>query len=99
MLRLGSGQKKSEREYSGLAENTLPAAPSGTDPSSSEDTSLPSLEAGKYIHDNIYVGVEQGMEKDTAAVRVEVDLGHGLTLEGKSSSAAGEAGVGWKMEY
>ena len=99
MLRLGGGQKKDGRGFSGREDKILPSGAPGSSGADSDDSSLPSIEAGKYINDNIYVGVEQGAASDATAVRVEVDLGHGLTLEGTSSSTAGEAGIGWKIDY
>jgi translocation and assembly module TamB len=98
MLRLGGGKKTDGRGFSGRVDQNLTPGSPGVG-GESDDASLPSLEAGKYIHDSIYVGVEQGVAGESPAVRVEVDLGHGLTLEGKNSNAAGEAGIGWKMDY
>ncbi|MQX36096.1 translocation/assembly module TamB domain-containing protein [Roseospira navarrensis] len=58
------------------------------------------VEAGRYIGDDIYVGVEQGLESGSGGVSVEVDLGAGFKVESKARrSGTGEVGVIWKRDY
>ncbi|MBB4285819.1 translocation/assembly module TamB domain-containing protein [Roseospira goensis] len=58
------------------------------------------LEAGTYLGDDIYVGVEQGIEAGSGGVTVEVDLGAGFKVESKAArSGQGEVGVMWEMDY
>ena len=46
-----------------------------------QEDSIPSLEVGKYVLDNVYVGLEQGMNGDASGVRVEIELAPNLNLE------------------
>ncbi|WP_164561343.1 translocation/assembly module TamB [Nitratidesulfovibrio vulgaris] len=59
----------------------------------------PSVEAGKYLMDNVYVGVEQGAEAGSFGVRVEVELLPRVNLEGRASSTSSDIGVMWKKDY
>lgn len=67
--------------------------------SSDDDANAPTLEAGKYITDNIYIGVEQGITQDSSAVRIEVELFPRVTLEGRTSTESSRVGIGWKRDY
>lgn len=58
------------------------------------------LEAGKYITDNVYVGVEQGTKPEAGtAVRVEVELTPNVSLTGRTSQESSGVGLNWKMDY
>jgi translocation and assembly module TamB len=60
----------------------------------------PGVEAGTYLGDDIYVGVEQGIDAGDGGVSVEVDLGAGFRVESKARrSGAGEVGVLWRRDY
>jgi translocation and assembly module TamB len=59
----------------------------------------PSVEAGKYLMDNVYVGVEQGAEAGSFGVRGEVELLPRVNLEGRASSTSSDIGVMWKKDY
>ncbi len=94
VVRLGSAdpQKKA-------AERRDPfSGPSGSS-GSGEDESEPTIEVGKYVLDNVYVGLEQGMGPDTSGVRVEVELGPHTNFEAKTTNQASEAGINWKWDY
>ena len=58
-----------------------------------------SLVAGKFIGEKIYLGVEQGLEPDSTAVIMELELTPhskaGIRTEQDNTSA----GVQWKMNY
>lgn len=96
MLRVGGGGSDSQRGSSGQSGESNLGAPKTTD---SNGETTPTLEAGKYINDSIYVGVEQGMTQESTAVRVEVELYPSITLQGKSTSESSEVGIGWKKDY
>lgn len=98
-LRLGSSGGMSEsRSVSGApGANAFGGGTNGSE--ESDDTSNLTIEAGKYINDSIYVGVEQGTGEDSTAVRVEIELKPNLTLQGRSSGKASEVGLGWKKDY
>ncbi|MDR2455849.1 MAG: translocation/assembly module TamB [Deltaproteobacteria bacterium] len=57
------------------------------------------IEAGRYLSDNVYVGVEQNLGDNTTGVRVEVELTPSITLQGLSSSKSSRVGLGWKRDY
>ncbi|MDR1314160.1 MAG: translocation/assembly module TamB [Deltaproteobacteria bacterium] len=57
------------------------------------------LEAGKYLSDNIYVGVEQNLTDNTTGVRVEVELSPSISLTGRSSTSSSRVALGWKKDY
>lgn len=63
------------------------------------DDAIPSLEVGKYVMDNVYVGLEQGMTGDASGVRVEIELAPHVNLEGVSTPQGSEVGLNWKKDY
>ncbi|MDR2368021.1 MAG: translocation/assembly module TamB [Deltaproteobacteria bacterium] len=65
--------------------------------SQAEDSTT--LEAGRYIGDNIYVGLEQNLTDNTTGVRVEVELTPNISLNSLSSSTSNRVGLGWKKDY
>lgn len=96
MLRIGGASGPAQRATSGQSgEGNL----TGRAENAENETEIPALEAGKYINDSIYIGVEQGATENSTAVRVEVELYPRITLEGKSSADTSEVGIGWKMDY
>ena len=96
VLRVGSEQQANTRTTSGQSGEGDLGAPQSY---GSEGEGAPSLEAGKYINDSIYVGVEQGLTPESTAVRVEIELDYNFSLQGQSSSTASEIGIGWKKDY
>lgn len=59
----------------------------------------PTVEAGRYIGENVYVGVEGG-GSGSGSVEVEVELAPGVTLETRGSARSGaDIGVQWKFDY
>lgn len=59
-----------------------------------------SLEMGTYVRDNVYVGVQQGLgrESETEAV-VEIELTPGLEAQARASANNTEVGLEWKKNY
>lgn len=96
MLRLGGSDGKTQRATSGQAgESNL----TGKNNDQSSEGGIPSLEAGKYINDSTYIGIEQGTSTKSTAVRVEVELFPSINLEGKTTPESSEVGIGWKKDY
>ena len=64
------------------------------------DVSRTSLEMGTYVLDNVYVGVEQGIgkESETGAV-VEIELLPNLEAQAKASGSKTEVGLEWTLDY
>lgn len=68
--------------------------------SASADEQAPTIEAGKYILDNVYVGLDQGTSVNAGtAVRVEIELLPNLSLEGRTSNESSGVGINWKHDY
>lgn len=57
------------------------------------------LEVGKYVLDNVYVGVEQGMEQDSTGVVVDIEMTPSVNLEAKTTGRGTEVGVIWSWDY
>lgn len=57
------------------------------------------LEVGKYVLDNVYVGVEQGMEQDSTGVVVDIEVTPSVDLEAKTTGRGTELGVIWSWDY
>ncbi len=100
VLRVGGGDTAKENRTDPNSTANIPGAPAQQKGGSENNAAAgPSLEAGKYINDSIYVGVEQGMSQESTGVRVEIELAPNLNLQGKTSPTSSQVGVGWKMDY
>ncbi|MDR1083827.1 MAG: translocation/assembly module TamB [Deltaproteobacteria bacterium] len=69
------------------------------DEENSQAETAATIEAGKYINDRIYVGVEQNLGENTTGVRIEVELTPHLNLQSKSTTQSSRVGLGWKKDY
>lgn len=60
----------------------------------------PAVSAGKYVTDEVYVGVEQNLTDAKQDVVVEVDITPDFSVESKAGTKSG-AGIGfnWKYDY
>jgi translocation and assembly module TamB len=60
----------------------------------------PTVSAGKYISEGVYVGVDQSVSGESKA-RVEVEVAPNITVETDVGSKGGGAGIGlnWKKDY
>jgi autotransporter translocation and assembly factor TamB len=99
VLRLGGGSRPGERQVSELSGSMAGevAARNETRAEDGEEDSAVAVEAGKYITDKIYMGVEHG--GGGPAVRLEVELAPNVSLEARSSSTSSQVGLGWKKDY
>ena len=67
---------------------------------SGEDSDLPGLSAGKYVTDDVYVGVKQGATAGSGSVGVEVELTPNISVEsGVDQRGSSELGVKFKWDY
>lgn len=65
-----------------------------------EDVSGTTLSAGKYITDDIYLSLDQGLTPGSSKVTVEVELTPNLTLESDvGANATGNVGLNWEWDY
>ena len=103
MLRVGSsgGETGDNRSVSGApSASTMGGGGKSSSSGNGDDSAAtPTLEAGKYINDAIYIGVEQGATSDSTGVRVEIELRPNLSLQGKTTSNSSQVGLGWKKDY
>lgn len=70
-----------------------------TDTTDASGAPAPTVEVGKYVLDNVYVGMEQGLGVDSTGVKVEVDLGYNINLEARATPDKSEVGIEWKLDY
>lgn len=97
VLRVGSsdGSQQGGPQASGES-GSASLAPAGSEGAASGQTTL---EAGKYINDSIYMGVDKGINQESTTVRVEIELFPQVTLQGSSSPDSSQVGIGWKKDY
>lgn len=60
----------------------------------------PTLSAGKYVTDGVYVSVQQGTTPNSSSVKSEIELTPNIRLETEISNAGdSKAGVQWVWDY
>ncbi len=60
----------------------------------------PSIGVGKYVNDNIYLGVEQGTGDGSSRVKVDIDLNRGVKVRGEvGADGSSKAGIFFEKEY
>ncbi|WP_196223389.1 translocation/assembly module TamB domain-containing protein [Roseibium sp. RKSG952] len=65
-----------------------------------DDDDGPALAVGKYINDNIYLGVEQGTGTGSSRVQVDIELDRGVKLRGEvGADGSSKAGIFIEREY
>jgi translocation and assembly module TamB len=63
-------------------------------------TDGPSLAVGKYLSDNIYLGVKQGARGDSSRVTVDIDVTRSLKLRGEvGANGESKAGIFFEREF
>jgi translocation and assembly module TamB len=99
VLRIGEATGDDDRHLEGNSFRKNLGLDGGSSDSEDENASGSTLEAGKYINDKIYVGVEQNLVTNTTGVRVEVELTPKLNLVTRSSTISNRIALGWKHDY
>ena len=65
-----------------------------------DPTAGPSLSAGRYVSDGVYVGVSQGAKSDSSAATVEIEVTPHVKVESEvGSGGTGKAGVNLEWDY
>ncbi|HEV8391324.1 MAG TPA: translocation/assembly module TamB domain-containing protein, partial [Dongiaceae bacterium] len=60
----------------------------------------PSLSAGRYVAEGVYVGVSQGAKSSTSAATVEIEITPNVKVESEmGANAAGKAGINLEWDY
>lgn len=63
-------------------------------------TDGPSVSAGRYINEHIYLGVEQGTAANSSRVKVDIDLNRNLKARGEvGADGSSKAGIFYEKEY
>lgn len=58
------------------------------------------VSAGKYVREDVYVGVEQGALASDSSVKMEIDLTDNISVDTKlGQDASGDVGINWKWDY
>ncbi|MDR1112111.1 MAG: translocation/assembly module TamB [Deltaproteobacteria bacterium] len=95
VLRVGDGGGSSDNRI--LGGSSFRDDLSRDDDAQGEDSTT--IEAGRYIGDNIYVGLEQNLSDNSTGVRVEVELAPNVSLQSLTTSTSNRVGLGWKRDY
>lgn len=66
---------------------------------SGDGTTGPSLSAGRYVSDRVYVGVRQGAAGNSSAATVEIEVTPNVKVETELGADASKAGVNWEWDY
>ncbi len=93
VVRVGSSRSRNTPDK---ADGNPLAGPSSA---SGEDTEHSVLEMGKYVRDDVYVGVQQGIGSTSTEVFVDIEVSPQISMETRTSGEASEVGVNWKKEY
>ncbi len=59
----------------------------------------PTVKAGKYLTDDIYVGTKQGTSPGSAGVEVEIELTPHIKITSETSEIDSKAGIQFKLDY
>ena len=63
-------------------------------------SSSPSVAAGKYVSQDVYIGAKQGTEVESGTAEVEVDLTPNISIESEvGQEGQSEVGVKFKWDY
>lgn len=98
VLRLGGANDDRERRASNMSGSMAQDMTGGGSSADGEQSDDITVEAGKYIADNVYVGVEHS-GVGGPAVRLEVELRPSVSLEARTSTESSRIGLGWKKDY
>lgn len=97
VIRFKSSRRTTQQPAGGNAAGQI--NPGQTTTAENDEEDVPTLEVGKYVMDNVYVGLEQGMNGEDSGVRVEIELTPRLSLEASTTSRGSEVGASWKKDY
>lgn len=97
VLQIGGGGDSGPSTSPSPGSGILPSLSGGTQtPAVSEG---PTVEAGKYVMDNVYIGIKQGADPSSSGVKLEMQLLPDVNLEGTSSATSSDIGITWKKDY
>jgi translocation and assembly module TamB len=93
-----SGNLGSGGGITGFVRNTLGVDVVSADTNS--ETGAAEVSVGKYVNENVYVGVEQGADSGSTRAKVQIDITPNLSVETEvGQSTDSRVGVFWKFDY
>jgi|GEM_PF-5851586 len=95
VLRVGGSRFSSNRSQS----NGNPLAGPSAQGDDDDDSSPTTIEMGKYLNDNVYVGVQQGLGENSTEVFMDVELSPRVNFEARTSSDSSSVGLNWNWDY
>jgi autotransporter translocation and assembly factor TamB len=64
------------------------------------DAAAPAVEAGKYVSDEVYIGVKKGVTDQSGTVGVEVEITPNISVESETGTTGkSDIGVKFKWDY
>ena len=66
---------------------------------SDDDTDSMTVEVGKYVMDNVYMGIEQSVSSNETNAIVEVELTPRISAKAKAGTEDTEVGLEWRYDY
>lgn len=96
---IGGGEGVLGRLRQGLALDRLAVGSSDQRPGETGEGGGPTVEAGRYVADGVYVGVRQGAEPGSTRAAVRVDLTRRLRLEAETGDREAGNRVGLSYEW
>lgn len=93
----GSGVMDFARKASGM--DVLRINSRNTTSADGEENEETTIEAGKFIGEKLYLGVEQGTRADSTAVLIELELTPRAKLQMRTESQNTSGNIRWKMNY
>ena len=68
--------------------------------STNEETGAAEVSVGKYVTDNVYVGVDQGAGSGSTRAKVQIELTPNISVESEvGQSTDSSVGIFWKWDY
>jgi len=95
-----TGQAGGANSLLGRVRNTLGVDVLRLESDASGDSTSPSVAAGKYLGDDVYVGAKQGTDTDSGAAEVEVELTPNVSVQSEvGQQGDSKVGVKFKWDY
>ena len=64
------------------------------------DDEQPGLSAGKYVTDEVFIDLKQGLEGDSGGVGIEIEVTPNISIESDiGQTGEGEVGIKFKWDY
>lgn len=98
VLQFGSSSSSQDEPQASGQSGSSNLLPPGSEKLSHEQEET-TIEAGKYLNNSIYVGIEKGVSQENTAIRVEIELFPNVSLQGRITPQSSQVGIGLKKDY